>query len=202
MNRYEILIGKEPPPDPESTKVREILIGERRAGKTTELVNCIRRSIVKDFSVIVCVFHPNKYIQEMLGPYISRIQLIDKEQFRRGERFFGAEMDAFYYDDIDLHKDMGEISNARNFFEAKEIAVTVDSDGRENIYEYLNACCLTSPRYSFPKKQIIGMTEWDLVGVPRVTSYMRENPVTYKQHYLGEFVNEPIPYLNRERPTY
>jgi len=42
MNRYEILLGKTPPPEPPYTPpIREILIGGRKAGKTTELVHCI-----------------------------------------------------------------------------------------------------------------------------------------------------------------
>jgi len=54
VNRYEILIGKAPPfepPEPseppEPPKVREILVGKRRVGKTSELINCIRKTVDK-----------------------------------------------------------------------------------------------------------------------------------------------------------
>jgi len=189
MSRYEILIGKKPPPlpPPPPPKVREIVAGERRAGKSRDLVNCIERSLNKGYSVIVCVFHPNKYMVDMLGPFRNHVQLIDSKQYRRGHRFYGAQIDAFYYDDIDLHQDMPEVSNARHFYEAKEIVVSTDLVPR-GLCEYLNVM----PDWrDVPKKIKVGMTEWDIVPVPRRLSSEEIvwNPTPdFKQEYFGKFI--------------
>ena len=141
--------------------------------------------------MVVCVFHPSKYIEEMLGAYRNKIHLISKEVFRHGYRF-GCKVGAFYYDDIDLHQDMPELSNARNFFEIEEIAVTCDTP---EIYKFLER-----PPYprDLPRKINIGMTWWDLdlVGFSSSTAYLP----SFKQEYSGIFVNEPLRNTYRERP--
>lgn len=179
MNRYEILIGKEPPPEP--VKIREIMFADKRGGKTTELIHCVRNSLIKKRSVIVCVFHPNKYMMEKLGPLLPHVKLIGSSDFRTGRRFFGAKIDSFYYDDIDLQSHLPELSNSRFFYEAEEIIVSVDTfapHGRGGLCEYLNIHPAELMGRHFPMQITIGMTTWDIVPVSHVRARdIPEEPV-------------------------
>jgi hypothetical protein len=145
VNRYEILIGKEPPPEPpklpEPRKVRELLIGKRRCGKTTELVNCIRKKIEEGIDPVVCVTHPKSYMEERLGSLKRFVYLISEERFK-GEGLHGLStsnnVKAFYFDGIDLVRfrkeddfdtpfGLEKYSFDRRFVEIPEIIATCDT---------------------------------------------------------------------------
>ncbi len=154
MNRYEILIGKILPPEPPKppTPVREILIGKRRSGKTLELINCIRKTVKKGITPLVCVHHKPDYFLDMAGELRHHFHLITKDGLERGCRGLGG-IKVFYYDDFDLvnfYKSvfhdiqfgLEKYSLDRRFVEMDEIIVTCDM---QEVHRYCQVTQMEMP---------------------------------------------------------
>ena len=194
MNRYEILIGKELLPEPpklppKPLKVREILHGKRRSGKTFELINCIRKTVVKGITPLVCLSHKPDYFLEMLGSLVDHVYLISAEGLERDRRGLG-DIKVFYYDDFDLVRLPSEKSSLRNpfglekysldrrFVEMDEIVVTCDV---QEIWKYRQISYLDY----MPEEIRAGFNTWKVIDIPR-----RSNDMTYifNNSYQGNFV--------------
>ncbi len=192
MNRYEILIGKAPPPEPpeppEPDKVREILLGKRRAGKTYELINCIRKTVKKGITPLVCLSHKPDYFFQMAGALINHIYLTDPHRLGRDCRGLGDKV--FYYDDFDLVQfrktderpfGLEKYSLDRRFVEMDEIVVTCD-------VQEMRRYCQFFQLDSMPSEIKVGFNTWKVIDKPRRSN---DIPKTFNQSYLGDFY-EPV----------
>jgi hypothetical protein len=195
MNRYEILIGKEPPPEPpEPPKVREILLGKRRSGKTFELIDYIRKTVVKGITPLVCLSHKPDYFLEMLGSLVDHVYLTSAERLGRDYRGLLGDIKVFYYDDFDLVRfrkedffdcqrrnsrpssQLEKYSLDRRFVEMDEIVVTCD------IAEMRRYCQISYLDY-MPSKIKVGFNTWEVVDISRRSNDMI---YTFNQSYRSE----------------
>lgn len=186
MNRYEILIGKELPPVPPGpdlpeNSVRKILLGKRRAGKTEELINCIRKTVEKGIIPLVCLSHEPNYFLSRIGALRDHIYLTSQERLGRECRGLGN-IKAFYYDDFDLVQfrkvnfdtpfGLESYSLDRRFVEMDEIVVACDM---MEMYRYcqsqshLTGCTGLDP---VPSSFKVGFNTWEVVDVPRRSNDM------------------------------
>jgi len=191
VNRYEILIGKEPPPgppDPSEQGIREVLIGKRRAGKTRELIECIRKTVEKGITPLVCLSHKEDYFIQMAGSLISQIYLTSPDRLGRESRGLG-ELKVFYYDDFDLvpfrrsgfHEGpfgLERYSLDRRFVEMDEIVVTCDL---QEMHRYCHCYHLDS----VPSSIKVGFSNWEVVDIPRRS---KDVMYTFNSAFRGEFV--------------
>ncbi len=188
MNRYEIIIGKTPPPEPpEPPKVREILVGKRSVGKTAELIHSIRVAVERGSEPIVCVYHKPDYMLQRLGDLRHRVRLITAESLRR-ECLAGAGFKEFYYDDFDLinirktaHEGrfgLDKFGLDRRYVELDEMVLTCDT-------QEMKRFCQETGLGSMPSSIRAGFNNWKVVELPRRSNDML---YTFNNAYMGEFV--------------
>lgn len=200
MNRYEILIGKELPPEPPKPppKVREILLGKRRSGKTFELLNCIRKTVEKGITPLVCLSHKPDYFLDMAGELREHFFLTDSYRLERDCRSLGG-VKVFYYDDFDLVRfrreedpsrpfGLEKYSLDRRFVEMDEIVVTCDMQEMHRYCQFSRV----PPRFK------VGFNTWEVVDIPRRSNEMlysidkprRSNDMSYSfnRSFMGDFV--------------